>query len=231
MIDSDFYLSEETGQFRSHIFSIESKTEEECIKYIDGGMTDTLPIVPLTLLDFDVEWDNKSKSVQLVWNTKNEFNISRFIIERKNDVEDEFEEIGEVESLNMVENNRYFYNDDNVEKGHLYYYRLKIADQDGSYNFSNVESVLIPSGEFEVIYYPNPVMDKLFVIIENGASDTVIDLLDNMGRKAIRSITDNNSNNGLRKIEIDLNEIPEGQYFLKVVSGTNVSFNKVIHLK
>lgn len=132
---------------------------------------------------FDINQDNAAPPVvfagdmtaQLIqnavvvsWATTSENNNEYFAIERSVDGKN-FYQVGQVESHgNNTAGNKYNYTDRSPVTG-LNYYRIKQVGTDGSYTYSNtafVNVVYAPVNSFQV--YPNPVTDKLTLILANA---------------------------------------------------------------
>ncbi len=105
--------------------------------------------LPLELLDFTAE--RVQSANRLVWHTAREVGVSHFEIERSIDGK-AFESIGEVHA-----GEREYRYIDRVARmqSDYYYYRLRIVDRDGSYEYSPVVSVKSETLG-EVSLYPNP---------------------------------------------------------------------------
>ena len=103
----------------------------------------------------DFKATKKSSAVQLNWQTADEQNSDKFIIEHSKDGQD-FLAIGEVtaKGLSTSAANNYTFQDSDPEQGNNYY-RLKMVDKDGSSEFSSVQKIY-NSFEQPVTLYPNP---------------------------------------------------------------------------
>lgn len=112
-------------------------------------------VLPLTLLNFSASLQNKN--VLLNWNTANEINTDKFIVERSNNTKD-FTDVGTVyAALKNSGSNSYSFTDDVsnlAANASTLYYRLKMLDKDGSFSFSNVERISLTA--HEITLQPNP---------------------------------------------------------------------------
>lgn len=107
-------------------------------------------VVPVTLIDFSAS--EKSGKSLLLWSTATEINSSHFELERSTDGRN-FETIGTV-NANGNTNTRIDYQlfDYYPETG-VNYYRLKIIDKDGQFEYSKTASIVIKnthSGSVEI---------------------------------------------------------------------------------
>ena len=84
---------------------------------------------------------NESDSVLLEWKTGTEDNLNRFEIERSASAPNNFVSLG---SVTAIGNNSYYYFRDNTSlqsSGQIYYYRLKLVDNNGNYVYSQTITV------------------------------------------------------------------------------------------
>lgn len=146
--------------------------------------------LPVLLVKFAATKFQETHS-SLFWQTANEENVNHFEIQRSKD-RSTWELVGKasahgnsnsVKSYSMVDMNVY----DGRSPRALYYYRLKIVDNDGAFQYSEIETVRFnsASGVFGAYIYPNPSSDELTVEL-NYAEDSapVRDLLiyNNLGQ-------------------------------------------------
>jgi hypothetical protein len=129
-------------------------------------------VLPVTLLSFSAVKDKASHN-KLSWVTAQEINSNYFTIERsiKGTV---YDVIGTVKAAgNSNINSQYNFYDYKPFAG-INYYRLEIVDKDGRFVYSEVKSINNASANnaaAEVSAYPNPVKDKLMLMINlNKAS-------------------------------------------------------------
>lgn len=119
-----------------------------------GTLDNTL--LPMTLLDFDVEEENGA--VRVRWTTANEINHDRYIVERSSDLI-EFEEVEALSSTGSeLDETHYEIVDQDAPEGAVYY-RLKSVDLDGSFEYSAVASIHI--SEDQTALFPNPTKGKV----------------------------------------------------------------------
>lgn len=115
-------------------------------------------LLPMTLLDFDVE--EESGAVRVRWITANEINHDRYIVERSSDLI-EFEELEALSSTGSeLGETHYEIVDRDAPEGAVYY-RLKSVDLDGSFEYSAIASILIY--EDQTALFPNPTKGKVFL--------------------------------------------------------------------
>lgn len=155
-----------------------------------------------------------NKEVQLDWQTKNERNVSHFIIERSVDGIN-FKSVGRVNSLNnSAASNNYTYTDKTPITGNNYY-RIRQVNTSAGFVLSNIEVVKlidIPAAEL----FPNPGSSQVFLKVDN-ASDATVKLFTTSGIE----IPINNSivNSYLFKI-VPKQTLVRGIYLVHLISPT-----------
>ena len=228
--DSDFYLSEETGQYRSNSFSILANNDEECKIDIKGGTGKKT--FPIDLLLFEANWNEEIDAVEVEWYTMNEINLSHYTVERRGEFENRFVEIAQVEARGSLDYNEYRLLDRDVERGSVYYYRLVPIDNDGRENRNYIDDVKIPGDKMKVNAYPNPTKSIVNIEILGKANEQLrIEILDNIGKRALNDIVIGKNNNVSEKVIIDVSDLPQGHYFVKVISGNAVEVKRVTVFK
>jgi len=110
--------------------------------------------LPADLIVFDAN-NEDNKTVQIEWTTAQEINLVNFEIQYATGNSD-FKTLEKIEALG----------DDQTENDYAYlhknpiigenYYRLKMNDSDGTFDFSEIRSVELKAGDDDMILYPNP---------------------------------------------------------------------------
>jgi uncharacterized protein Veg len=176
--------------------------------------------LPLNLVTFKGSLQNGTTLLE--WQTANEINTSNFVVERSTDGRN-FQQIGTVPATgNAGVTNKYSYTDYDVtrQSSSVVYYRLKVVDIDGSYNYSDIVTITLPFITSKVALFPNPAAHEVNVTITTAIDGKVKwQLIDNAGRIVIHnSIAAKKGNNN---IVINLNRLSTGTYFL-IVSGSDI---------
>lgn len=123
--------------------------------------------------------------IHLKWETATESNFSHFDVEKSYDGIN-FQAISKTEATgNSATGADYAYVDDNIKP--VNYYRLKIEDLDGTYDYSGV--IVVKSTCFDgtvsiTDVYPNPVSDRLYIQMTTSslAHDVKAHIMDELGR-------------------------------------------------
>ncbi|MBD1397188.1 T9SS type A sorting domain-containing protein [Pontibacter sp. JH31] len=182
--------------------------------------------LPVELVYFTATVRNNQATLQ--WLTASEQDNDRFEIERSADAKS-FEKIGTVKGkgTSSVEN-KYEYADRTPVQGTVYY-RLKQVDLDGEFAYSKVIAVNAKglASELSTQVYPNPFpgMVKLTLTApQKQAAEMVI--YDMNGRQVLRKTLELEA--GVNSMELQLQQLQSGMYFLKIVSDGMESTTKLI---
>lgn len=135
--------------------------------------------LPVELFDFTATANNRE--VTLKWSTVSEQNSDYFVVEHSLDGRS-FEEIEYVDAMGFSQS---LVNYSALHYGSVgdNYYRIRMVDQDGSFDYSEVRVVRIDAGAVTVAMYPTIVHDfaNLQVQLEES-SDVQVIIFDNLGR-------------------------------------------------
>lgn len=175
-------------------------------------------ILPLSLTTFKAFKNNAD--ILLTWNTQNEQNVSRYIVERSNDGSI-FTEIGTVNARNQL-NDSYNYPDMISQlavrpTGYLYY-RLRMIDVNGNYKYSPIARISL-AGNNAITIGPNPFTDQLFVYSSSEIKRvTIFD----MSGKQLFSTTSVTGN------KISINQpLARGTYLVRIETADGIETRKL----
>mgnify|MGYP003574853502 CR=1 FL=1 len=197
----------------------------------NGGPTATRPL-SLQLNSFTANKTANDKDALVQWATQFEINALRFEIEvaRGNAAfaAGQYNKLGEVAATNNIgeQINNYTYNDTELAKSGVRYYRLKIIDQDGTYRYSDVQPVIF-TNEAGWTVYPNPSTGLFNVVFQamNGQKVTVT-VHDGVGKLVYSG---NWTGNGfLQKEQLHLQAAGSGLYLITISNGSTTESFKVL---
>lgn len=173
--------------------------------------------LPTQLTSFSGQIIAERESIQLMWETFSENNNDYFQIERgANSIN--FAPIGtEKSGANPQSIQSYQFVDDNPMFGKNYY-RLKMVDIDGKYQYSDIIEFEFKGDEIRV--FPNPTTG-VFRVEGKAITEGTIAVFDPVGR-LIQSQNISDSQ------EIDLSNQPNGTYFLKIASNGGTQVKRII---
>ena len=177
--------------------------------------------LPVELLSFKAE--AKESTVNLVWETAHELNLDHFEIQRSGDGKT-YEKIGSVTAKGQGD---YQFVDHEMVYNTNIFYRLRMVDVDGRFDFSKVETVRLESliNELEVV--PNPVSD-LFHLTFTASKPSGVKIFVSNTLGEILQTMDRISQKGPNDLSFDLSDLPEGVYFLTIESGGQQWMKKLI---
>jgi len=123
------------------------------------GSRTSLNALPVELTKFQAIQQNEV--VNLTWETASELNTEEFIIEHSNNGYS-FDEIGSVFSSGNSSETKFYSEEHRTPNEGINYYRLKIVDLDGSFEYSHIEVVKFDK-DTELNIFPNPVTKFLHI--------------------------------------------------------------------
>lgn len=183
--------------------------------------------LPLDLITF------RGKSTagynELQWQTKNEIDLERFVVERSYDGIN-FMDIGYVTPTNTSRGADYSFTDDDLQGRNKWYYRLRNEDVSGYTSISNVIFLSSNKNAFylekltTVIPSDRPVTFQLF---SNQSQQVDIALFDMMGNQRIK--LNNVISEGQNNMEIELPGLSKGMFIMVVKNDRGDELvNKII---
>ena len=175
---------------------------------------------PVTLLSFEAI--PGPRSVDLRWETAREVHSAFFVLERSAD-QAHFRPLAEVPAAGYSQERRRYARIDPAPLAGINHYRLKQVDLDGSFTYSEVETVFFggPAGYLQVRAFPNPVdaarqLDLELVRAQGGGS-LGISLYDLQGRQVYSAQVE--APQTFIRHQLDLRPLPPGVYLLSVQDG------------
>lgn len=188
--------------------------------------------LPIKLRNFTVGKFGNERIADLNWTSSSEVNSNYFDIERSEDGFS-FVKIGNQKAAgnSSVEQ---FYNmldrslPNSRGSNDVFYYRLKMVDLDGKYEYSEVRSIRFDNeNNIEVLAYPNPTSGKVFVNISTPDFDksltTDVFIYDLSGKLVMKTPA---STKGIT--QIDLDNITNGAYDIQVSYNGKSYQNRII---
>ncbi len=181
--------------------------------------------LPVELLLFDVRLADKT--VEIIWETLSELNISHFEVQRSLDGID-FETILSSDPKGGYNTGASYNEIDLSPKNGRTYYRLKTIDLDGSIEYSVARVIYLDgmSNESDVVLFPNPIRsgNKINISSSGESSFARAILFGSKGSKTNLMIS---TGDGSLLIPPDL---PPGVYILELISDHRIHReNLVVH--
>jgi hypothetical protein len=187
-------------------------------------------ILPIVIRSFEVS--KLDRTVMLDWTTSSEVNGSHFEIERSQDFSS-WTNIGTVKAVGESSTEqKYNFLDEalplNTREDHKnFYYRLKMVDNDGSHEFSEIRSVRFDfDAEANFLIYPNPSINEVYVNLSSVSPETGPATLHiiNMNGQLVKKVMLNTSDD----IRVDISTLNAGVYNFLALQGEQSYIQKVI---
>ncbi len=156
-------------------------TDQFGVSRADDGDVIVGTVLPVQMTYFKAK--NLSQANILNWHTSLEFNASHFIIERSSNGRD-FKQVGTVPA-GLTD---YVFTDANAPDG-ISYYRLKQVDVDGKFTLSKIVTVANTNQVISIEKFPNPVVDKLNIVIDGPVKGIFTLTIHDMQGKLVKSQT------------------------------------------
>lgn len=172
--------------------------------------------LPITLTKFSVSSVNCAPVLN--WETTDASNFHRFEIERSTDGRS-FSNIGVINFNNSVD--KYSYTDTKTGEGR-YYYRLRLVDIDGKYEFSSIVSLRNNCGGLLDVT-PTVTSNAVQVTLPAGYEKARVRVFSTMGQE-MKVMTNNNGN----RRNLDLGALTPGYYFIQVNNGSELKTFKIM---
>jgi hypothetical protein len=187
-------------------------------------------IVPVELTSFTAA--TNGKEVMLNWSTVTELNNHGFEIQRSLEGV-EFFTVGFVNGHGTTtEQQNYSYADKYLDN-RSYYYRLKLVDYDGSYEYSDVVEVDYKAFNSYLLEqnYPNPFNPTTTIGFGiANKSNVKITILNAIGEE-VAVVLNEEKDSGYHRVEFNGANLPSGVYFYQLKAGDFISTKKMILLK
>jgi hypothetical protein len=177
-------------------------------------------ILPVKLSSFSAKVNNCV--VNLDWTAVNETDFENYEVESSVDGKSfqTISTIGAHQGTGPV--NKYSFQDSHPQQGKIYY-RLKMANIDGSFEYSKTIAMRLDCSKSSVFVYPNPVKNILNINVTNSQDNaTSASLFDPNGKLVYsgKMISGTNS--------IDMTKFSNGVYLLKITNRDEVQNIKII---
>ncbi|CAN5242028.1 hypothetical protein BH09BAC2_BH09BAC2_22470 [soil metagenome] len=161
--------------------------------------------IPVTLINFTaIKNDN---NVVLHWYATREKNFKNYEVQRSNNGID-FYNIGVVDAKNL---GNYYFKDADLPNINKVYYRLRLVDIDGHFDFSSIASVKLNNNFSNAVIYPNPASGQINIQLPEVLEEqTLINVFDAIGNK-VKTL---NAAKGESNINVSVSNLSAGRYFI-----------------
>lgn len=186
--------------------------------------------VPVELAFFNAI--EKNGNALLEWRTESETNSFGFEIQKSPDKK-LFKRIGFIAGKGTTTlPTRYEFLDQNVTSG-ISYYRLRLVDIDGQFEYSNIVEIAInaPSDYKLGQNFPNPFNSKTMISFSIPEKIQVQIVVYDITGKNIMVLTNDVYEAGSYQVSFNADTLPSGSYYYKMTAGQFTSVQKLVVLK
>ncbi len=223
-IDSD--VDNSNGENTTDYFTINPGIH---VPNIDAGLMSRV----LSIDWSSVSGEYKQNHNLVKWSIQSDVDISHFTIERSFDNIEDFVEIGKV--LSDTQESNYDYKDYDIIEPGFYYYRILQTDINGEEEYSKVISIEVSNAlSDKVEMYPNPVVEELIIAVDmdREVANFGIQLYDRLGQLVKSNLLKaQNLRAGKNQFNVNVTDIPDGMYNVKINIDNEILFKKLIVLK
>ncbi|HAS46115.1 MAG TPA: hypothetical protein DCS93_36880, partial [Microscillaceae bacterium] len=165
----------------------------------------------------------QGQRVYLKWTSLAEKDVSHYELERSTDGQN-FTKFGQQSALGNNELSQSYQSTDNSPVNGINYYRLKIWDIDGKFNYSKIVSASINPGA-GFLLYPNPNNGSKVTINSEVAlpdEDIHVTIIDLSGKVVYRKLITTSQRASTHSLELEALNLSSGNYFISL-KGASVS--------
>jgi hypothetical protein len=203
-----------TASIGSTVNSI-NYSEWAAVPSFSGG-SGAVIIVPTILLSGDWKYftgDTDGRVNHLHWATAQEENTAYFEVQRSQNGID-YQPIGRVAAKGFSAEESTYNFDDNAPFTGLNYYRLRLVDNDGSADLSNIVALNIERDGQGYSFFPNPTQNVVVYQFNSQMNDKVeLQVIDVLGRTL--QTQQMSAQTGFNQLEISLGDYPNATYIIR----------------
>lgn len=189
---------------------------------IDMGAVEYSTVLPVSFINFTAK--AVSTGVRLAWKVASETNNKQFIVSRSTDGKN-YKLVREVAGVGTsAVTQSYGFVDQSIATG-TYFYKLEQQDLNGDINYLSTQVVKVGLSENNVNVYPNPVKNYVTVAVKAGVYNkfSVIALQGSTLLSGNIAHVDDH-------ISLNLSQLGQGTYFIKLSGANGSSISKVVKL-
>lgn len=175
-------------------------------------------VLPIVLKDFTVKKDNTIALLE--WVSTEETNAKQYEIEKSYNGT-AFTQIGIVATKGYASS--YTFTNalpTNTIQPTTIYYRLKLVNSDGTYSYSAVKTIQLLPNKTAVSLYPNPVKDRLNIVVNNALA---IKVYNSNGKIVYQQSVNSNSTS----YSISTSNFANGMYFIQIHTKSGEVINEI----
>ena len=202
---------------------------EMMISYVGGDGDDisasTVVPLPVELISFNGFVDEHSNLLK--WQTASEENTMVFIVERSLDGASDFEEIDRINAVGFSSVLQSYKMEDRAPVT-LAYYRLRIVDFDGTFEFSDIIAIERSKSEIDLVeVYPVPAEEEVTVLIHSTKESKAIMILSDFSGRKIKEERIL-LKPGINRFTLNWKEHESNIYYLTIDNGKEKIAKKIL---
>ena len=176
-------------------------------------------LLPIELISFNAT-KKEENQVELNWITTSEVNADKFELERSIGTSNRFETLTSLNAKGDLNVNTHYQYTDVLASKEVHFYRLKMMDKDGSFEYSSTIAVNRSEKGASFNTYPNPFAKIFNVEFEVFADQELVEIFiyDQLGKTGIQRLFSKELERG-SYIENFNVELPAGQYIIRMNIG------------
>ena len=162
-------------------------------------------ITPVSLVAFNASVANNA--ITLKWLVENEISFQQYEVEYSNNGVDFMN--AAIIKAEQKSSYSYVFKSNNLKT----YFRLKLVDRNGKFTYSNIISVAAIT---TLNVYPNPAKDVINIQLKNSSNNTVLKIVDAVGRSIKNIYAISNS------VTIQTTDLINGMYHIQVIENNQI---------
>jgi hypothetical protein len=194
-----------------------------CGFYSRDTVNVTVGTVPLKFISYNLASSLRGtkQSIENIWQTANETNVSHFNILKSIDGRD-FKVIGKVAAQNKITNEYIFSDSPPMEGLGVVYYRIESVDFDGRKQYSTVQQINTKPQTPNIAVFPNPATTTINITSQQNIQQ--IKLINQLGQTLQQFI---NLNAKHQKINVE--QFSKGVYIIQITtSNGEIKTQKIV---
>ncbi len=217
------------------IYITGNNTATTCTLFVDNVSYDVAAPLPVELLAFSGSLSDIN-NIELQWSTATEINSFAFEIEKTDGLNggSGWKTIALIPAAgNSNSPKQYVFTDNNPVHGKQYY-RLKMIDTDGSFEYSH--TVEVNNNATPVQYaleqnYPNPFNPNTTILYQLPAESKVTLSVYNVLGEQVSTLVDEVKTAGVHFVDFNASALPSGMYVYRLQAGEFTSVRKMVITK
>ncbi len=172
-------------------------------------------------------------SVVLFWRTTTEINSAMFVIEKQAENSKIWNAVGKLPAAgNSFASKEYTFDDHKVANG-AYYYRLRMVDLDGSYQYSSIVRVVVQVPQAFSLYqnFPNPFNNSTTITYQIPETADVSLKVYSVHGELVRVLVNKTQSAGTYSVALQAGDLGTSEYFYQLQAGKYIETKKFTLLK